>query len=93
MVVDISNYDLVDFGCSNGSSLEFAFKYLGCKSGLGVDIDPRKVAKTRALGYDAIQADLSLANNFEGRARIVTLAHILEHIWTCPVFVPPQVLV
>lgn len=80
MVVDVSNYDLVDFGCSNGASLEFAFKHLGCETGLGVDIDPRKVSKTKALGYEAIQADLSEANNFQGRAKIVTLAHILEHI-------------
>lgn len=80
MKIDVSQYDLVDFGCSDGASMEFAFKHLGCKTGLGVDIDPGKVEKTRALGYDAVVADLTRSDNFSGRARISILSHVLEHI-------------
>lgn len=80
MGIDLSRYDVVDFGCSNGLSLQFAFDNLGCESGIGIDIDPRKVAAARERGFEAEVADLTGAEAFEGRARIAVMSHFLEHV-------------
>jgi hypothetical protein len=80
MAYELSSYDVVDFGCSNGASLQFAFDVMGCKTGIGFDIDPRKVARTRELGFEAEVADLTDPTHFSGRARLAILSHFLEHV-------------
>lgn len=60
--------------------MDFAFNHLGCKTGIGIDIDPKKVAKTQALGYEALVGDLTRSEIFSGRAQIAILSHVLEHI-------------
>ncbi|RFP90972.1 hypothetical protein DZK27_01495 [Rhodobacteraceae bacterium 63075] len=80
MSIDLSKYDFVDFGCSAGGSMEFAKKHWGYDNGIGIDIDPRKVEKTRALGFNAEIADLTKPMSFSGKARFSILAHVLEHI-------------
>lgn len=80
MKIDVSAYDVVDFGCSNGGSLDFSFKQFGCQTGLGIDIDPKKVEKARASGYNAVVGDLTQPKNFSGKTKIATLFHVLEHI-------------
>ena len=54
---DISSYDFIDFGCSKGGSIEFAKKSFGVERGVGIDIDPAKVATARAAGHNAMIAD------------------------------------
>ena len=72
--------DFLDLGCSSGGSLEFAVRQFGLRHGLGVDIDPRKVAAARESGKLAVVAD---ARSFTSRTSIVRLTqgiHFLEHL-------------
>src|SRR5215470_13328342 len=49
--------DFLDFGCSRGGSLRVAAALFGGQNGLGVDIDPAKVAAAQEAGAAAIVAD------------------------------------
>lgn len=80
MTIDLTKYEFVDFGCSSGASMEFVKKIWGYDNGIGIDIDPAKVEKTRALGYEADIADLTKPMSFSGKAKFSILAHVLEHI-------------
>ena len=55
-----ADYDFLDFGCSKGGSMEFAQATFGGR-GLGLDIDPAKVAASKAAGFDAAVQDVSYA--------------------------------
>jgi len=74
------DYDFVDFGCSTGGSLILGKEMFGAKRGLGVDIDPKKVAKTREAGFDAMQADITKIGLSRHKVRFTILSHFLEHI-------------
>ena len=77
--VRAGNYDFVDFGCSTGGSIQWAKRQLNGTKGLGIDIDPKKVAATREAGFDAIIYDI---NKIPPRklVRFTVLSHFLEHI-------------
>jgi SAM-dependent methyltransferase len=83
--VDWARYDFIDFGCSAGNSIPYCQRRFHARHGLGVDIDPAKVAKARAAGLHAVQADgARLAEAFglaEGlRVKFVSMIHFLEHL-------------
>jgi SAM-dependent methyltransferase len=81
MVIDLSKYDFVDFGCSAGGSIAFGRDCLGGRNGLGVDINPEKVAAARAAGLSAEVADVTKLDPREvGAVRFVIMAHFLEHL-------------
>lgn len=73
-------YDFLDFGCSQGGSIQLAQSLFGKGNGLGLDIDPEKVARTRELGYDAMVADLTKLPLRANPVRYVILSHFLEHL-------------
>ena len=72
-------YEFADFGCSTGGSLNHCMKRFGARSGVGIDIDPKKVEKTRAAGFEAALADL---HALEGTncVRFVSMMQFLEHL-------------
>jgi SAM-dependent methyltransferase len=72
--------DFIDFGCSSGGSLTYAMKTLGGTKGIGIDIDDKKVAKTKAAGFLALHGDLTTIRPLSERVRFVIMSHILEHI-------------
>lgn len=80
MKIDLTGYEFVDFGCSAGGSLDFAKRHWGLSNGIGIDISPNKVEKTRALGYTAEVGDLTKPMNFQGKVAFSILSHVLEHI-------------
>lgn len=73
-------FDFVDFGCSNGQSMAFATSQLGAARGLGIDIDARKVEETRALGFEAVQYDLTELGGLPDVVSFCILSHFLEHL-------------
>ena len=78
--IDLSAFDFVDFGASKGGSMEFAKKRLGGIRGLGIDIDPRKVATTRRLGYECRQGDVTALDLPSKVVRFVIISHVREHL-------------
>lgn len=78
--IDLTPYDFVDFGCSVGGSMAFAQKAFDGKTPVGIDIDPKKVAKTKDAGFDAVLADATKPEQFEGQVRFSILSHFLEHL-------------
>lgn len=76
-MMDLSGYDFLDFGASKSGLFEFAKARLGGTKGLGVDIDPRKVARTRSLGYDCVVGDVTQIDWPEDSVRFVTMSHVL----------------
>ena len=78
--MDVSGYDFLDFGASTGGCIEFARARLGGTNGLGVDIDPQKVARMRSLGYECAEGDVTRIDLPEDSVRFVTMSHILEHL-------------
>lgn len=73
-------YDYLDFGCSEGGSLSFARDVLGGRRGLGLDIDPQKVAKARSAGFEALQMDVTALQAYPNCTSFVTMTHFLEHL-------------
>ena len=73
-------FDAVDFGCSTGGSIEYAKKNLNAESVLGIDIDPKKVERTRSKGYMATQADLTSLPKIDSKVRFSIMSHFLEHL-------------
>ena len=47
---------------------------------MGVDIDPKKVAQMRDLGYDCVEGDVTNLTLPARSVRFVTMSHILEHL-------------
>ncbi len=80
MSINLESYDYVDFGCSNGGSMEFAQRHLKGQRGLGIDIDERKVAAAKSKGYEAQVGDLTKPQQFSGHVRFSTIVHFLEHV-------------
>ncbi len=72
-------YEFADFGCSTGGSLKHCIERFGARSGIGIDIDPIKVEKTRAAGFDAALADLHKLDG-EKSLRFVSMMQFLEHL-------------
>jgi len=81
MAIDLTAYDFVDFGCSTGESIAFGIAQLGGSRGLGLDLNPEKVAIAREAGYDAEVADVTaLDPKSMGTVRFVIMSHFLEHL-------------
>jgi hypothetical protein len=79
--VDIpwGKYEFADFGCSSGGSLKHCLKRFGARSGVGIDIDSDKIAKARAAGCDAMEADLHALSGRKA-VRFVSMMQFLEHL-------------
>lgn len=78
-MADLDGIDFIDFGASNGSSLRWAqdtFK----KVGLGIDLDPAKIEKTRALGFKAMQADAGDLQLPDNAVSFAVVSDFLEHL-------------
>lgn len=72
---------LIDIGAGGGGLLEIARSSTGC-SILGIDPDPRCVEAMIGHGLPAITGTLdALSTEYSGHAKIVTLSHVLEHLW------------
>ena len=78
--MELDGHDFLDFGASKGGCIDFAVQNLGGRKGLGVDIDPKKVARMRALGYDCIEGDITKLDLPANSVRFVTMSHVLEHL-------------
>ena len=78
--IDLSPYDFVDFGCSVGGSMAFAQKAFNGGVPVGIDIDPKKVARTREAGFHAVLADATAPEQFRSNVRFSILSHFLEHL-------------
>jgi SAM-dependent methyltransferase len=72
-------FDFLDFGCSRGGSIRWAMKSFGGKRGLGIDINPNKVAEARGAGFDAINFDI-LQIPQKPLVDFVVMNHFLEHV-------------
>lgn len=78
--VDLTGYDFIDFGASEGGSIDFAKSLLGGRNGLGIDKDPAKVERMQQLGYHCIKADITDLDLPDQSVRFVVMNHILEHL-------------
>jgi 2-polyprenyl-3-methyl-5-hydroxy-6-metoxy-1,4-benzoquinol methylase len=75
------NVEFLDFGCSTGGSINrFSSMIKGSPVGLGLDIDPLKVATTRSAGYLAEVCDITELADQGIKVRFVSMSHFLEHI-------------
>ncbi|MFN7001255.1 MAG: class I SAM-dependent methyltransferase [Elioraea tepidiphila] len=74
-----SGYDVLDIGCSSGGSLAWSARHIGGR-GLGIDIDPAKVAKARAAGQHAMVADARRLDWPDGSFRCALIFDTLEHL-------------
>lgn len=77
--VDVAGYDFLDLGCSGGGSLAYGKARFGAGRGLGVDLDPAKVAETRAGGHDAILADATRLD-LHNAVSFTLMMDFLEHL-------------
>ena len=73
------NFDYLDFGCSKGNSLNWSKRLFGGKQGLGIDIDPKKIAQAKAAGHNAVIFDI---NNIPTKklVRFTVLSHLLQNL-------------
>jgi SAM-dependent methyltransferase len=78
--INLDNYDFLDFGCSSGGSLDYYAKiFSAMKGGLGIDKDPKKIARARSSGHDVIQCDIKKLE-VKGSVRFIVMSDFLEHI-------------
>ncbi len=73
-------YRFLDFGCSEGGSIEYAYKMFdNAWPGLGIDVNAKKIETAQGHGYDAINFDIM---NIPNRKLVdfVTMSHVLEHL-------------
>lgn len=73
-------YGFLDFGCSNGGSIEFAERAFGGVNGIGIDIDPVKVKSAQESGFNAIVCDATKIDPSFGRFKFSIMSHFLEHL-------------
>ena len=78
--IDLRPYQFIDFGCSSGGSSDLARKKLGGDRGLGLDIDPVKVALARKAGHDVLEVDATKLPAVKGRVQFSVMSHFLEHL-------------
>ena len=90
--LNIDKYDYIDFGCSNGNSISFGVDKFNGTRGIGVDIDPKKIANANerlkdieshsgehiAINYDVLNLD---DKRFYKKFRFTTCIHFLEHLF------------
>lgn len=89
--VDWTAYDFLDLGCSAGGSIPYCRSRFRAGRGLGVDVDPTKIAKAKAAGLDALLFDATSLATLPGlgdggrRVRFVSMLHFLEHLPTAAI--------
>ncbi|MCP4902316.1 MAG: class I SAM-dependent methyltransferase [bacterium] len=71
--------DFIDFGCGAGQSLSQAPDIFGACTGIGCDIDPKKIEEARKSGFEAFNVDI-LKIPDQPIVRFVTMIHFLEHL-------------
>jgi len=72
---------LVDVGAGGGGLLHCAREYFNCQLA-AVDPDPACVQNMASAGFDAHLGTLNqLPVALLGKASVVTLCHVLEHVW------------
>jgi hypothetical protein len=76
-----ANADFLDIGSSHGGALTWAEAVFGCK-GLGIDKDPRKVAKARSLGRNVAEMDATQLNFDDDSFAFSVSFDFLEHLPT-----------
>jgi hypothetical protein len=79
-VIKTSGFDFLDFGASKAESLHFGVNRLGGKRGLGVDLDPKRVAKMKEQGLNCVVGDITNLAVEKNAVRFVKMVHILEHL-------------
>lgn len=86
--LDLGEYDFVDFGCSNGKSLDFCALTFG-GNGVGIDIDSNKVltAKRNIINsvtgnHQVVQGDITKLDTkiLENTVKFTSCIHFLEHV-------------
>ena len=77
--MNLSDYDFLDLGASKGGSLKFGAAMFGGR-GVGVDIDPKKVARAQANGVDCVEADATRLPLDPDSVSFVQMMHFLEHL-------------
>lgn len=79
-MIDFNRYEFLDFGCSDGGSINWAKKFFKIDGrGLGIDISSDKVAVARERGFDAEVFDIDELPN-KAVVEFVTMMHFLEHL-------------
>jgi SAM-dependent methyltransferase len=76
----LDQYEFLDFGCSDGGSLQFIARSFPGKRGLGIDICPRKVARAQQAGFEAICMDVGQLQNTPNCVSFVIMSHFMEHL-------------
>jgi 2-polyprenyl-3-methyl-5-hydroxy-6-metoxy-1,4-benzoquinol methylase len=76
---------LLDVGCGNGEFLEVAAE-CGWKA-VGVDPDPKAVAKAKELGLEVYQGGVEVFQGKQALFDFISLSHVIEHVHS-----PPELL-
>ena len=76
--VDLDSYDFFDFGAGDGASLRRCEDLFGGR-GLGIDIDPNKIAAAERNGSDVVAGDI-LSLPCSKTVRYVCMDNFLEHL-------------
>jgi len=79
-LIRTADIDFIDFGCSEGGSIDHAQRILEGKTGIGIDIQARNVETARKNGYHAFQGDLTEIKQIKDKVRFVLMSHFLEHL-------------
>jgi hypothetical protein len=77
--VDWADFDFIDLGCSTGGSIDHCLGRFNARRGLGVDLDPRKVDRTRDAGFDAVTADAAQLR-LSGQVSFISMLDFCEHL-------------
>jgi hypothetical protein len=77
--VDWSAYGFIDLGASSGGSLRFCELRFGLGPGIGVDIDPGKVARAAERDFDVVQADATRLE-LDDVVSFVSMMDFCEHL-------------
>lgn len=80
-----SSLALLDVGCGNGDFLEVAAE-CGWKV-VGVDPDPKAVAKAKELGLEVYQGGVEVFQGKQALFDFISLSHVIEHVHG-----PPELL-
>lgn len=78
-MIDLSKFTFMDFGASQGGSLNWASGAFGGR-GIGVDIDPKKIERLREKGFDGFVSDATRLDLPPDSVRYATMINFLEHL-------------
>ena len=76
----LKGIDFFDFGASKKESIELGQKRFFGKRGMGIDLDPERVAQMNAAGLECMVGDLTDLDVPDNCVRFVKMSHILEHM-------------